>query len=114
MVKSVLVTILLLGVSGAAASQEGVPQEPPIVITKRLPPSSDILVRTVYIGDLNLTFAAGQAEMEKRVGIAVDDLCTIPKPLPSYKGVTEKPCRDEAWQSARWQMKAAAERANRQ
>lgn len=86
-------------------------QQAPIIITRRLPPSSDLLMRVVNIGDLNLASAAGQQEMEKRVARAVDEMCTIPAPLPSYKGVIEKPCRDEAWESARWQMKDAAQRA---
>lgn len=113
--KLAFVGFALLNLGGAATAQQAasVAREAPIVITKRLPPSQDVLVRTVYIGDLDVTSAAGLQEMEKRVGAAVDDLCTIPKPLPSYQGVMEKPCRDEAWESARWQMKAAAERATR-
>jgi UrcA family protein len=87
-------------------------QEAPIVITRRLPPSPDLLVRTVFIGDLDLTSATGQKEMEVRVTKAVDDMCIIPAPLPSYKGVMEKPCRDEAWESARWQMRDAMQRAH--
>ena len=115
-VKSLLAAASLLSLSGGATAQQDATaaQETPIVITKRLPPSQDVLVRTVYIGDLNLASAVGQQEMEKRVGAAVDDLCTIPRPLPSYKGVMEKPCRNEAWQSARWQMKAVTERATPQ
>ena len=84
----------------------------PIVIMRKLPPSPDLLVRTVFIGDLDLTSANGQKEMEVRVSKAVDDMCTIPAPLPSYKGPMEKPCRDEAWTSARWQMRDAMERAH--
>lgn len=79
-------------------------QEAPIVIVHRLAPSSDVLVRTVYVADLDLRSAAGQQEMEKRVGKAVEDMCVITSPLPSYKGPLEKPCRDEAWASARPQM----------
>ena len=86
-------------------------QEPPIVITRTLPPSADLLMRVVYVGDLDLKSAAGQQEMEKRVGKAVEDMCAIPTPLPSYKGTMEKPCRDEAWASARPQMDVAVKRA---
>jgi len=89
-------------------------QEAPIVITRRLPPTQDLLVRTVFIGDLNLESADGQKAMEDRVTKAVDDMCTIPAPLPSYKGPMEKPCRDEAWESARWQMRDAMQRAHGQ
>jgi hypothetical protein len=37
-------------------------------------------------------------------------MCAIPTPLPSYKGPMEKPCRDEAWASARPQMEFAVQR----
>lgn len=107
------VALLNLATPAAALQVAPVAQEAPIVITRRLPPSPDLLVRTVYIGDIDLTSAAGQQEMEKRVGAAIDDMCEIPKPLPSYKGVLEKPCRDEAWESTRSQMKAATDRASR-
>lgn len=106
-------TISILAAAPAAAQPaSAAPQEPPIVITRRLPPSPDLLVRTVYINDLNLTTAAGQRELEVRVAKAVDDMCTIPAPLPSYKGLMERPCRDGAWESARWQMRDAMQRAH--
>lgn len=109
-----MVSLGLISLTAApAVAQPVVPptQQAPIIITRRLPPSSDLLMRVVNIGDLNLASAAGQQEMEKRVAKAVDDMCAIPAPLPSYKGAMEKPCRDEAWESARWQMKDAAQRA---
>jgi UrcA family protein len=84
---------------------------PTIVITRKIPPSADVWMRVVHIGDLNLRSSAGQQEMEKRVATAVDDICTIPTPLPSYKGRMEKPCRDEAWSGARPQMTEAIHRA---
>lgn len=113
--KRPLSSIGLLALVAAPAAAQPAPagQEAPIVITRRLPPSSDLLVRTVSIGDLNLTSAAGQEEMEKRVGKAVDDMCKIPSPLGYYGPQMEKPCRDEAWLSARWQMRAAVDRATR-
>lgn len=97
----------------AAQPAPAADQEAPIVITRRLPPSPDLLVRTVFIGDLDLGSATGQQAMEQRVGKAVDDICTLPSPIPSYKGRMERPCRDEAWASARWQMKDAIQRATR-
>lgn len=115
--KSQLTSIAMLSLIAPPATAAQAPpqasQEAPIVITRRLSPSPDLLVRTVFIGDLNLAAADGQKEMERRVGKAVDDMCTIPAPLPSYKGVLEKPCRDDAWQSARWQMTEAVQRATR-
>lgn len=110
--------LVLLALSGLVAPPIGAPtasqaQQAPIVITRRLPPSPDLLVRTVNIGDLDLASAAGQQEMERRVGKAVDDMCAIPAPIGYYGPQMEKPCRDEAWESARWQMKDLAQRASR-
>lgn len=104
---------ILVSFAEAAAAQipAGEMQEPSIVVTHKMRPSPDLMVRTVYIGDLDLKSANGQKEMEKRVGIAVDSICSIPTPLPSYKGTMEKPCRDEAWSGARPQMADAVKRA---
>lgn len=97
-----------LAIFGApAGAQPPAGEGPPIVITRRLPPSSDFIVRVVHVADLDLKTAAGRQAMEKRVGQAVEDMCAIPAPLPSYKGRMEKPCRDEAWGSARPQMNDA-------
>ena len=95
----------------ATAQQPAVENGPPIVITRRLPPTDDFMIRVVHVADLDLKTAAGQKEMEKRVGQAVEDMCAIPAPLPSYKGRMEKPCRDEAWASARPQMNSAVQMA---
>lgn len=103
---------LAIAIAGSAGAAQPASQEAPIVITRRLPPSPDLLVRTVYISDLDLKSATGQQEMEKRVGKAVEDMCAIQGPLPSYKGPLEKPCRDEAWASARPQMTFAVQRAH--
>ena len=103
---------ILVAIPGAAAAQvPGDVQEPSIVITHKMRPSPDVMVRTVYIGDLDLKSAKGQKEMEWRVQKAVDGICSIPSPLPSYKGKMEQPCRDEAWGGARPQMADAVKRA---
>ncbi len=96
----------------AAAIAQPASQEAPIVITHRLSPSPDLLMRIVSIADLDLKSPAGQQEMEKRVGKAVEDMCAVVAPLPSYKGPLEQPCRDEAWASARPQMTEAVQRAH--
>jgi UrcA family protein len=110
-----LASVALTGLVAAAVPAYGqraaVEQEAPIVISKRLAPAPDVLIRTVYIADLDLKTAAAQQEMEKRVGKAVEEMCAIAGPLPSYKGPLEKPCRDEAWASARPQMELAVHRA---
>ena len=81
-----------------------------IVVTRKLPPSKDRLVRVVYIGDINLKDAAGRTEM--RVTNAVDDMCAIPSPIPGQEKAMTAPCREEAWASARPQMEGAMARAN--
>lgn len=96
--------------ASAQPTQAGV-QEPPIIVIRKLPPSPDVMVRTVYVADLDLKSAAGQQEMEKRVGKAVEDMCVVVAPLPSYKGPMTKPCRDDAWASARPQMDMAVRAA---
>lgn len=95
---------LMIAVPASAQPAQPAGEETPIVIVHRLAPSPDVMVRTVSVADLDLRSAAGQQEMEKRVGKAVEDMCVIVAPLPSYKGPMEKPCRDEAWASARPQM----------
>ena len=106
-----LAAFILVSAPVPAQAAPTVAQQTPIVITGKFPQSPDILVRTVFIGDLNLASISGQQEMEKRVGKAVEDICAIIAPLPSYKGPMEKPCRDEAWASARWQMNDAVKHA---
>jgi len=92
----------------AQAQEEG-----DIVVTRKLPPSKDRLVRAVYIGDLDLKGEAGRTQMEKRVGQAVDYLCEIPSPIPGQEKAMTAPCRDEAWASAKPQMEGALARANK-
>lgn len=106
------IALVALGtVSATAQPAQSSAQDSPIIVVGKLRPSPDVIVRTVFIGDLDLTTSSGKAEMEKRVGAAVDSMCAIPTPLPSYGPVLEKPCRDEAWGNARPQMEAAVQRA---
>ena len=95
-----------------AIEAPAVAQDEDIVVTRKLPPSRDRLVRAVYIGDIDLKAEAGRAEMEKRVGQAVDFLCEVPSPIPGYEKAMTKPCREEAWASAKPQMEGALARAN--
>jgi UrcA family protein len=109
---SLAVAALAVAVPAAAQSLQAATQDlPPIIVVGQLRPSPDMIVRTVSIGDLDLKSVAGKQEMEKRVSAAVDSMCSMPAPIPSYGPVMEKPCRDEAWASARPQMDAAVQRA---
>lgn len=102
----------LFGMAPATAQPAQLPsQDSPIIVVGKLRPSPDVIVRTVYIGDLDLRTQSGKGEMEKRIGAAVDSMCAIPTPLPSYGPVMERPCREEAWGSARPQMETAVRRA---
>jgi UrcA family protein len=101
--------IALLAASFAAAPAiaqlaQGAVQEPSIVISHKLLPSRDLIVRTVYIGDLDLKSAGAQKEMERRVNAAVEEMCAIPTPIPGQERNMTRPCRDDAWASARPQM----------
>lgn len=101
----------LVAYPAISQSNQTASEGPTIVITRKIPPSADVWIRVVHVGDLDLKSAVGQQEMEKRVAKAVDEICTISSPLPSYKGRMEKPCRDEAWGGARTQMTEAIHRA---
>ena len=108
--------IMMAGValiSSAAAAQVTTPstEGAEITVVRKLPPSRDRLMRTVYIGDLNLKSADDREVMEKRVAKAVEDMCAIPSPIPGQERGMTKPCRDEAWTNARPQMEGAVQRA---
>ncbi len=102
---------LTSAIPASAQPAQSAVQEAPIVIIRKLPPSPDVMMRTVYVADLDLKSPARRQGMEKRVGKAVEDMCVIVTPLPSYKGPMEQPCRDEAWASARPQMDSAVRAA---
>lgn len=110
-----LAPIVLFGlaVTAPAIAQvtKGSAQEPAIVVTYKVRPSSDLIVRRVYIGDLDLKSASAQKEMEKRVNAAVEEMCAIPRPIPTQERNMTAPCREEAWESARPQMNSALKRA---
>jgi UrcA family protein len=110
---ALLALIGLAATSSPAVAQvpETTAQEHEIIVVRGLPPSRDRLMRSVYIGDLDLKSAAGQQAMEKRVDQAVVEMCAIPTPIPSYGDEMTKPCRDEAWASARPQMSQAVQKA---
>lgn len=112
--KMMLITLLGLTV-GSSPSVAQVPQtnvqEQEIIVVRGLRPSRDRLMQAIYIGDLNLTKTADRQEMENRVGRAVVAMCAIPSPIPAYGGEMTKPCRDEAWASARPQMRRAIQGA---
>lgn len=108
----IAIAAFALPAGGASAQQPVTAVEgPEIVVVRQLPPSRDRLMRSVYIGDLDLKSAAGQQEMEKRVGQAVEYMCAVPTPIPGYGEEMARPCTDEAWASARPQMQQAVQRA---
>ena len=95
----------LLFMAAPALSQE----EAAIVITApRFPHGNELATQTVKIGDLNLATVAGQAELEKRVTEAINQICpSAPGNVPHYQRKDVKTCRDFAWSHARPQMKDA-------
>lgn len=100
-----------LGSAASAQQPQTATEGPEILVVRPLPPSRDRLMRAVYVGDLDLKIAAGQQEMEKRVGKAVEQMCAVPVPIPTYGEEMAKPCTDEAWASARPQMQQAVQKA---
>lgn len=110
---ALLALLCVAAASSPAVAQapETTVQEQEIIVVRGLPPSRDRLMRAVYIGDLDLKTAAGQQAMEKRVEQAVAEMCAIPTPIPTYGEKMTRPCRDEAWDSARPQMGQAVQKA---
>lgn len=108
-----LATFILVAAPVPVSAQlpQAAVQEPSIIVTHKMRPSPDLMVRTVYIGDLDLKTSAGQQAMEKRVNAAVEEMCAIPTPIPGQERNMTRPCREEAWDSAKPQMADAVKRA---
>lgn len=94
----------------AYAQEPEQPQASEIVVTGKKA-EKDVVTQAVLIGDLNLATDQGVQEMEKRVGSAVDYICSIPAVIGYYRQKAEAPCRDEGWAGARPQMDRAIEKA---
>lgn len=106
--------VLGLALAGGTAAAQPLPpaaEGPEIVVVRQLPPSPDRLIRTVSIRDLDLKTDAGRKEMETRVGKAVEQMCAVPTPIPTYGEEMARPCTEEAWASARPQMEQAVQKA---
>lgn len=102
-----LVAVCLIGAApGIGLAQNG---QNLVVRGQRLPDGAE--QRIVRIGDLDLRSEAGEREMVRRVGQAVDSICAMSgAPSPQESGLDEE-CRDDAWASARPQMDAVVRRA---
>ena len=91
-------------VSAAAAAEEQA-----IVITApKFPHGHELANKKVTFGDLNLATAAGQTELDKRVALAINEVC--PDALgnvPHYQRQDAAACRKYAWSKAKPQMKDA-------
>jgi UrcA family protein len=84
---------------GSAQAREG------IVITAE----PDALVRTLRVGfgDIDLSAAEGQDTLNRRVSLAVREVCAAPDQFL----LSELPCKRAAWSDARPQIANAVERA---
>ena len=71
---------------------------------------SDIPTRLVRFGDLNLTAAHGQKMLNRRVAVAVNDVCEDSASYSNFQ--TDGFCRTAAWDRARPQIERAIERAH--
>lgn len=94
-----------------AVGQEQPPTEGQEVVVTGKVSDKDQVTRVVRIGDLDLATDEGVKAMNKRVGAAVDEICSIPAVIGYYRDKAEKPCRDEGWASATPQMDRAMEKA---
>lgn len=84
-----------------------------IVVTAetKVPEGYEPVKKTVSIADLDLRTEAGASEMEKRVGAAVDSICTAPPRAALWELNDAKKCSEFAWAGARPQMDAALKKA---
>lgn len=97
---------LLLAAPASAQDQE-------IVVTgkMKIPAGYEAVKRVVSIKDLDLATPGGAAELEKRVGGAVESICASPPPFTNDEKRDSKACSDYAWATARPQMDRALQRA---
>jgi UrcA family protein len=89
-------------------------QEQEIVVSGKVkaPDGYEAVTQKVKIGDLNLASAAAVRLLDKRVGNAINALCSRPRQeSPGYEKRDAKLCRDVAWASARPQMRRAIQKA---
>ena len=78
----------------------------PVVITGE---QSEVVTRHVTFADLNLASISGERALKKRVGFAVQDVCT--EAVGRSDAWLMHYCRIGAWQDARPQIARAVERA---
>lgn len=71
--------------------------------------ATEIPTRVVSYADLDLTAAAGQKQLKRRVGTAVYDVCEDSESYANFQ--SDGFCRTAAWDRARPQIARAIERA---
>lgn len=71
--------------------------------------ATEIPTRVVSYADLDLTVAAGQKQLKRRVGTAVYDVCEDSESYANFQ--SDGFCRTAAWDRARPQIARAIERA---
>ena len=71
---------------------------------------SDIPTRLVRYSDLNLTAAHGKKMLNRRVAVAVNEVCEGSESYANFQ--TDGFCRTAAWDRARPQIERAIERAH--
>ena len=101
---------IVMGLSLGASPALG--HSGPITVTAQ--PPENLVVRHVTYADLNLASAAGGKTLNRRVDVAVGDLCN--EATGGNDGSNDfkfsmMRCSGEAWESARPQIAAAVQRA---
>ena len=67
--------------------------------------TADSVSVSVSYADLDLAKSSGRGMLERRIGLAIDDVCPT-RPLPSELAKMKRfrACRSEAWSGARQQL----------
>jgi UrcA family protein len=108
MMTRILTPVVLLAASAAAAIAQPPEQKSArdvLVVAEEAQPT-----RHVTFADLNLASANGRRTLERRVRLAVDDVCgEALGPLPIH--YAKQACFSETWHETKPQMTSAFERA---
>lgn len=107
--KAALFAAALIALAASTGPASAAQDRDVTILAPTLP--SDVLVRVVRYGDLNLASAAGQARLERRVQTAVDAVCPAGFVLDLGAAAHANACKVAAYEDARSQMDEVIARA---
>jgi len=103
---------LTVALAGLVAPSPAFAMERPVMVSST---GSDSMTRRITHADLNLASAPGEATLNRRVGIAVRNLCSATTGgdrMGFVRNTMEHNCRISAWNQARPQIDWAVRRAH--